>query len=65
MVVRLVSHVCIWTWFVKLLYLNSVCKSYVLYYYVALLYFQVFVTLVPSAPTFVWDYQCYFDRAVG
>ena len=28
------------------------------------LYFQVFVTFVPSAPTFMWDYRCCFDQAV-
>ena len=64
MVVRLVSHVCIWTWFVKLLYLNLVCKKFVLYY-VVFLYFQVFIVLVPSTSAFAWDYRCYFDRAVG
>ena len=55
-------------------YLNQVCKTivfelgckiYVLSFSAALLYFQVFVVLVLSAPASVWDYRCCFDRAAG
>ena len=38
-------------------YLNSVCRTLV-YRFIASLYFQVIVVLVPSVPVFVWDYRC-------
>jgi hypothetical protein len=46
-IVKFVNYVFIQTWFVKLK-----VKSYVY-----LLYFQIRVMLVPSAPTFAWDYR--------
>ena len=53
-----------WTRFVKLTYLKtSLCKS--LYKTFIVLYFQVIVVLVPSTPTFAWDYRCCFDWVVG
>ena len=47
-----------------MVYLNPVCKN-LNFYRMLLLYFQVYVVLVPSVLAFAWDFRCCFDGAVG
>ena len=51
--------------FVKYVFIQTRFVKLKVKFYVYLLYIQTCVVLVPSAPTFAWDYWCYFDRDVG